>query len=393
MRIGVVGGALQGMESVYLARKAGYSTLVLDRWEDAPALSLADETLVVDVVRDPAKTKNALGDCDAILPANENYQALTAVVSMAEELGIPLLFDLNAYEISQSKIRSNDLFAALDIPMPAKWPGCGFPAIVKPTIGSGSTGVMKVQNEMEMMHGVENLKNAGLEWVVEEYVHGPNISIEIVGDGTEFVPYVITEVILDEDYDCKRVRSPYTYGSDLEEKFAEAAYKVARRLGLRGIMDVEAIVMDGVAKVLEIDARIPSQTPAAVLNSHGINLVEQLVKGLVCNDLQVPMITEHMESVYEHICIEGDVMRSCGEGVFASVRSPYIVRGLFGVDEMITDYQPGKCRWVATLMMSAPTERALMVKREACLERIMEENDIVRYLDLFPEGYFDTSDR
>lgn len=38
--MGIVGGKLQGMEAVYLARRAGIRTLVIDRREDAPAVSI-----------------------------------------------------------------------------------------------------------------------------------------------------------------------------------------------------------------------------------------------------------------------------------------------------------------------------------------------------------------
>ena len=41
-------------------------------------------------------------------------------------------------------------------------------------------------------------------------------------------------------------------------------------------MDLEVIEHNGIFKVLEIDARIPSQTPTAVLHSSGMNLLEEL---------------------------------------------------------------------------------------------------------------------
>ena len=145
MKIGIVGGALQGMEAVYLSKKAGYETLVIDRREDAPALSLADEAVVGDVERDRAVTK-ALAECDTILPANENMEALVAVDWIAEQAGVPLLFDLDAYRISESKLRSNELLQRLGVPTPRKWPSCRFPVVVKPSTGSGSTEVAIAMN-------------------------------------------------------------------------------------------------------------------------------------------------------------------------------------------------------------------------------------------------------
>ena len=41
-------------------------------------------------------------------------------------------------------------------------------------------------------------------------------------------------------------------------------------------MDVEVILDDGVMKVLEVDARLPSQAPTTVYWSTGINIVQIL---------------------------------------------------------------------------------------------------------------------
>ena len=43
MLIAVVGGKLQGVEAVYLAQKADYQTLVIDKNPDAPAAKLCDQ--------------------------------------------------------------------------------------------------------------------------------------------------------------------------------------------------------------------------------------------------------------------------------------------------------------------------------------------------------------
>ena len=61
LKLGIIGGALQGIEAAYLAQKAGYETLVLDRREDAPARSIADGSVTVDVAKDPEKAAKALG--------------------------------------------------------------------------------------------------------------------------------------------------------------------------------------------------------------------------------------------------------------------------------------------------------------------------------------------
>ena len=52
MRLLVVGGKLQGTEAVYLAAKAGWETVLVDRREAPPAAGLADRHVVTDIVAD-----------------------------------------------------------------------------------------------------------------------------------------------------------------------------------------------------------------------------------------------------------------------------------------------------------------------------------------------------
>ena len=59
-RIAIVGGALQGMECTLLCRKAGFESVVIDRRENAPAISLADGHCIVDPVTDPDTLKSTI---------------------------------------------------------------------------------------------------------------------------------------------------------------------------------------------------------------------------------------------------------------------------------------------------------------------------------------------
>lgn len=381
-----MGGALQGTEAVYLSRKAGIETVVLDRRRRAPAMSLADEAVNVDIIKEPRRAVRVFEDCDAVIPANENYETLTALVKQFENIDVPLMFDMESYDLSSSKVRSNEMMRKLNIPMP-RWPGCGFPAVVKPSGQSGSTGVVKATDQQQLEEGMDRVRSIGDDCVVQEFVEGPNISVEVIGNGIEMVPLVITEVVLDDQYDCKMVRSPYRkLDADTELIFLAASEKMAQSMTLNGIMDVEAIVKDGLPKVLEIDARIPSQTPAAVLGSSGINIMSMLTDSFVKGKLEKPRPTREGSAFYEHIVVSGKTMRSCGEGVFAEVDQPELMPGLFGSDEMITDYRPGKKKWRATIINSGPSEESAWHKRLACLWEIMEQTGVTRYINPTPEA-------
>jgi len=379
MRLAIVGGKLQGIECVYLARKAGYETIVIDRHADAPAMTLADGTAVLDVTSDDGEVKRIISDCDAVLPANEDMDALMALVKLTKEVEVPLLFDLDAYRVSSSKVMSNELLGELGVPMPRPWPECGYPVIVKPSSLSGSVGVMKASSPRQLNECMRRMEKLGDEAVVQEYVEGPNISIEVIGNGQNAVPLVMTEVLCDSTYDCWMVRCPCRgIHPSVEDTFADIGDRIARGLNLRGIMDVEAILHDGMPKVLEVDARMPSQTPAAVYNATGVNMIKSLVDALVNGRLERPPM-ERRAAIYEHIAVDGDVMRSCGEGMFAQVRNPKIVKNLFGADEMITDYLPGRKKWWATIICTDDSPEEAWKKRNACMERMIDSVRISRF--------------
>ena len=204
--------------------------------------------------------------------ALEEMDALVALDSMKEDFGGPFLFDLKSYNISSSKQRSNEIMGRYGVPMPRPWPECGFPAIVKPSCQSGSVGVSEVENKEQMDAALKRVEELGDTPVIQEFVHGKSISIEVIGNGTSARSYITTEVVLDRNYDCKQVLChPGILSEEEDTRFGLCAKMTAEDMGLNGLMDMEAIDTPNGFRVLEIDARIPSQTPACILAGTGIN--------------------------------------------------------------------------------------------------------------------------
>jgi pyrrolysine biosynthesis protein PylC len=382
-RLCIVGGALQGMEAAYLGHKAGYQTAVIDRRPDAPANSLCDDSYLIDPVKDPEEAMAVFRDCDAVLPANEDLELLERLDRMLDGTGIPLLFDISSYRLSCSKLRSNETMAKLGVPMPKKWP-CNYPVIVKPSCQSGSVGVTAVLSPDGMGHALAKVQALNDEPVIEEYVQGRNISVEAIGNGTECVPYFLTEVVLDGGYDCKAVRCDRSHDCGAEKELGSYIERIGRSIGLNGIMDIEAIEGRDGMRVLEIDARIPSQTPAAIEGATGINLLSELL-----GSREGHMVRPEPRcgcSVYEHYFIDGKTMRTCGEKMFSHVRSPEFVSGLFGSDDAITNYSPGKDRWYATLIFKDNDMVRLDNRRAASRQQMIEECGIETFSDESPKA-------
>jgi 3-methylornithine--L-lysine ligase len=377
MRLLIVGGKLQGTEAAYLAAKAGWETVLVDRREAPPAAGLADRHVVADVTADEDLARRLVTACDAVLPACEDEPTLAWLAERVPGWGVPFLFDLDAYRVTESKLASRRLFAELDAPRPRDWPDCGFPAVVKPSTASGSEGVTVVRDEAALVAARSALERGGHDVVVEEYVAGPSLSLEVLAWGGRAVPLQVTGLEFDAAYDCRRVVAPVgeaagepgcagpggacdweaAVSAGVLDAFDAASVRVAEGLGLRGLMDVEVMVRGAEPKLLEIDARLPSQTPTAVYWSSGLNIVELLARTVIDGALPPVDRAPRRACVYQHVRATAGMLEVLGEHVMGAAGPLELVPGFFGADEALTDYAPGRDTWAATLIVAAGTAR------------------------------------
>lgn len=392
MRVGIIGGKLQGVEAAYLAKKAGWDVVLFDRRKKAQGAQLADVFHCMDILRSREEFVAELRGVDLILPALEDLEVLTALADIGQRTHIPCVLDLDAYRISSSKQRSNQLFAAMGVPAPRPWPDCHFPMLLKPSDGSGSEGVQVIpcREKLERLLHREPRDN----WILEEYLEGPSYSIEVMGFSGNYQVFQITELEMDAQYDCKRVLAPARLDLRLKREFEEMALKLAGELSLRGIMDVEVILHAGKLKVLEIDARLPSQTPIAVFHSTGFNMVECLgeafAQGKMPGPRQKRAIQKGAEKpvILEHFLVTPEKIEACGEHILGEAGPLHVLTDFFGADEVLTDYTWGKKEWVLTLMTWGSSPVEVWAKRDQILKRIQEELQIPQMLDPYPPSWY-----
>jgi len=368
MKIAIVGGSLQGIEATYLAKKAGFETVVVDKRNDAPAFSLSDGHISIDLTEQGSDMIRMFRDCDAVLPACEDINLLYRLNEVLSRSEIPFLFDMDSYMISSSKSASNRLMEVIGVPMPKKWQNCRYPVIVKPSSGSRGIGTTVAHSKNDVDGAVNKILRMGDEPVIQEFVTGKNVSKCIIGYGNRIRSFTTTESIPGPDHDCIAVRcSPNILSEEREEEFRKISERLAESIDLISLMDVEAIDTADGLKVIEMDARLPAQTPTALLSATGVNILEEMI----CPNLRKK--TAAKVSSYEFFLIDGNRMTACGEMEFGNIRNPKTVPGLFGSDEMITDYVPGARSWRCAVINSANTEEQLERKRNECMERIMNE--------------------
>jgi len=152
--------------------------------------------------------------------------------------------------------------------------------------------------------------------------------------------------------------------------FDAASVRVAEGLGLNGLMDVEVMVGGAEPKLLEIDARLPSQTPTAVYWSSGLNIVELLYRTV--RDAAPPAVDRapRRACVYQHVRASRGMLEVLGEHVMGGAGPLRLVPGFFGADEALTDYAPGRAGWAATLIVTAGDVREARERAGAVLAEL-----------------------
>lgn len=376
MRVAVIGGGLQGVELCLLARRAGWRTLLVDRRPLPPARYLADDFLCTDIRADDgpdgmsSPLVRALDGVDLVFPALEDDPALAALGTACARTGVPLAFDPAAYAVSSSKLRSRDFFERCGTPIPRPVrPGSSihYPLIAKPSAGSGSRGVHLLHDEAELSACLpQGLRTPG--WIVEAYCPGRQFSLEVCGTPGNYRTSQFTELLLDDVFDCRGVLAPVAE-PDMAAAVAEELHRLAEGLALHGLMDVEVVAAPDGWRVLEIDARFPSQTPLTVWLSTGRNLAEELASCFLPLEPAAGRAVPR-PAAYLHVARQGGEIRFPGEHSLTQVGPLRLVDGIPGTEGMLLGGDLRSGDWAGVLLLAADSAAELEERRQAALEYV-----------------------
>jgi len=242
--------------------------------------------------------------------------------------------------------------------------------VVKPDQASGSVGVAVIVHAKDLALYLSAQKNPD-KIIIQEFLEGPAYSVEVLGKPGAYRVIQITDLGMDKTFDCNKVTAPTQLPAKHIRRFKEMAVAIAEEIGLVGIMDVEAIFCHNELQLLEIDARLPSQTPMAVYWSTGINMVELLCH-LVLNKKEAASSGYERPVLIEHIKVCGHEIFFLGEHIMAEDGPLSQKTDFFGADEAITSFNEAKGCWVATLIFFGASQDEINRKRNSCHDKIMQ---------------------
>ena len=147
-------------------------------------------------------------------------------------------------------------------------------------------------------------------------------------------------------------------------------------------MDVEVILQQNDLKVIEIDARLPSQTPETVYWSTGLNMLQLLAELFLNKQMRIqPDISHPYSVIYEHVSVTSNMLEIAGEHIMSGTDALHVYPDFFGADEAITNYATGREDWVATLIIVEKSREAVWDRRNRIIADIRKKFNLESYRD------------
>jgi carbamoyl-phosphate synthase large subunit len=209
----------------------------------------------------------------------------------------------------------------------------GFPVLVRPSYVLGGRAMEIVYDEASLREYMERAVQVSPEHpvLVDKFLQDAiEVDVDLVADGHDAVIGGILEHVEEAGVhsgDAAMVLPPHTLDSDVLDEIRKASHRLARRLGICGLMNIQfAVGKDKTVYVLEVNPRA-SRTVPFVSKAIGVPLVDLAAKAMAGFSLKSQGFVEEVklpftavkESVFPFArffgvdIILGPEMRSTGE--------------------------------------------------------------------------------
>ena len=302
--IWIVGGGVEAIPGIILAKKLGLNVVVSDGNPNAPGLKFADKSII-------ASTYDIEGTVNAAYEYHQNVNPIDGVIciaadvpltvaSIAEKLSLPGITTETARKCSDKFLMKETLLAA-GIPIP--WFSLvksvselcsiiserGFPLVIKPVDSRGARGVIRITQSLDLEWVFEYTKSFSptSRVMVEEFLQGQQYSTESVIMDEKNITMGFTE----RNYELLEELSPYIIENGgqqpakIDKKELDSIVNLVEKssqiLGISNAKSKGDVVMTKEGpKIIEIAPRLSGgyfssdQIPLAT----GINVIEIAIR-------------------------------------------------------------------------------------------------------------------
>ena len=236
--------------------------LAVDRDPAAPGFRYADTRAVVSTEDESAVDRLARAErIDGVISPGADWTVGIAA-RLAERLGLPHPIDAATAVLATSKSRQRDRFAAAGLPQPQVLAEPRVPCVVKAPDRQGQRGLTLVRSEADLPAAIETARAASRNgtFIAEEYVEGPEVTVNAVSIDGVFEPLTITDRLTAEPpaFGVALAHAwPARLGVETTQALVAAARAAAEALGVRnGPTYTQIRVGEDGPRVVELAARL-----------------------------------------------------------------------------------------------------------------------------------------
>ena len=253
----------------------------------------------------------------------------------------------------------------------------GYPVLIRPSYVIGGKGMLVITDEDELVLFLKDITKDTYPLLIDAYVPGLEIEVDLLSDGDEILIPTIVEHIEKAGVhsgDSHAIMPAVSLTEDNKKTVETYATKIVRELDFKGIMNIQFVISNNQIYVLEVNPRA-SRTVPVISKITGIpmaQLASKLVlgkslqevtseKGLL-RDLPFYTVKYPVFSTYKLLGdpTVGPEMKSTGEGISIAATIDEALTKVFhsyiiskkGADEIVfdADYIPEELNQIAKEM-------------------------------------------
>ena len=142
----------------------------------------------------------------------------------------------------------------------------GYPVLVRPSFVLGGRAMEIVYDDSQLVGFYNEAEDAnpGQPVLVDKYFLGVEAEVDVISDGTDtLLPGIMQHIERAGIHsgDSMAVYPPVSLSADVQRQIVVSACNIARRLGIKGVMNIQYVIVDGVAYVLEVNPRASRTVP------------------------------------------------------------------------------------------------------------------------------------
>ena len=322
----------QGVEFDYCSvhaswalRKAGMKSIIINNNPETVSTdfdtsdSLYFEPLTVDDVMEIVRKENPVG----VIAQFGGQTAINLAGPLAER-GVKILgTSVDSIDMAEDRERFDELLAKLEIPRPvgalvtsdeealeaAK--RLQYPLIVRPSYVLGGRAMEIVYNDQELDRYMKEAVVASKDHpvLIDRYMVGMEVEVDAISDGVDVcIPGIMEQVERAGVHsgDSIAVYPAQHLSDELTEQIVDYTRRIAKGLNVKGVLNIQYIVVNGELHVIEVNPR-SSRTVPFISKVTGINMVEYATRIALGETLESLGLPTGLVPARPHVAVKAPV--------------------------------------------------------------------------------------